>query len=148
MRPGWSRSKARRLSGAAGPWNGLISDPALIAWLGARYGDEYLWSPTQLESYAKCPWSWFSGRLLRLEKLEDPDEEMDPATRGTILHETLQLFYDTARQRVGGPVFLRADRPCVGSAAAQDSACRDPCRCGRPPVARLTSRFDHTASRS
>lgn len=116
--------EGERARGVVGPWNGLITDPALIAWLGEHHGDEYTWSPTQLESYAKCPWAWFSGRLLRLEKLEDPDDDMDPATRGTIMHEALQRFYDRARKHVGRPVFLRAGdlawaRPMLETALAE-----------------------------
>ncbi len=79
----------------------------MLSWLAREFGDERLWSPTQLESYAKCPWAYFSSRLLRLEKLEDPEEEMDPATRGSVLHAALRRFYDRARERAGGPVYLR-----------------------------------------
>ncbi|HYC30654.1 MAG TPA: PD-(D/E)XK nuclease family protein, partial [Gemmatimonadales bacterium] len=65
--------------------------------------------PTQLESYAKCPWAYFSGRLLRLDRLEDPDEEMDAATRGALLHDALSRFFGHAATRVGSPVLLRAE---------------------------------------
>jgi len=96
-----------RETGALNPYNGLIEEPALVAWLAERYGDEYVWSPTQLESYAKCPWAFFSARALRLESLEDPDQDMDAATRGTIWHDALRRFFEAAGRRVGGPVFLR-----------------------------------------
>ncbi len=33
---------------------------------------------------------------------------MDPATRGSLLHDALARFFARARERVGGPVFLRA----------------------------------------
>ncbi len=90
------------------PYKGQIEDPALLAWLGQELGEGRLWSPTQLEAYAKCPWAFLSGRLLRLRRSEEPDEEMDAATRGTILHDALHRFYDGAMERIGGPVFLRA----------------------------------------
>jgi RecB family exonuclease len=38
---------------------------------------------------------------------EDPDADMDPATRGTVFHDALKRFYDAARERVGEPVYLR-----------------------------------------
>ena len=97
-----------RQTGTLGPWSGQIENPALLQWLAARLGDDYRWSPTQLESYAKCPWAYFSGRILDLQKLEDPDEDMDRATRGALLHEVLQRFFAIARQRQSGPVVLRA----------------------------------------
>ncbi len=96
-----------RETGRLSPWNGQVADPLLRAWLEERYGDDYLWSPTQLESFAKCPWAWFSQRLLRLELLEDPDDEMDPATGGSVLHDALARFFAAAEARGGGPVFLR-----------------------------------------
>jgi hypothetical protein len=104
-----------RETGARSPYNGLVEDPGLVAALAEEFGDARLWSPTQLESYAKCPWAYFSSRLLHLEKLEDPDDDIDPAVRGRVLHDALARFYDGAVARVGGPVFLRdADRTWVG----------------------------------
>ena len=85
-----------RETGAPNPWNGLIEDPALRAELARRFGEDYIWSPTQLESYAKCPWSWFSARLLKLEKLEDPDQQIDASLRGTLWHAALERFWGAA----------------------------------------------------
>lgn len=96
-----------RRSGAPSPYNGAIEDPTLLAWLAQSFGDEKLWSPTQLESFAKCPWSYLSSRLLRLAKLGEPDEEMDAMTRGTLLHDALRRFYSGEFQRTGQPVFPR-----------------------------------------
>jgi RecB family exonuclease len=99
--------EAARAAGIAGPYDGAIRDPDLVAWLNERYDDQHVWSPTQLEQYAKCPWAWFSQRLLRLGRLEDPDEQMDPLVRGRILHDALRRFFERAAERAGGPVFLR-----------------------------------------
>lgn len=90
---GAARIESLRETGGLHPWNGQIEDPALRGVMAERFGEAYLWSPTQLESYAKCPWSWFSARLLKLEKLEDPDQEIDAAVRGTIWHRALELFW-------------------------------------------------------
>ena len=102
-----ARIELVRRAGITSPYNGQIEDPELRAWLQVEFGDERLWSPTQLETYAKCPWSYFSARLLRIEKREEPDEELDPATRGTVLHDALARFFTRAAERVGGPVLLR-----------------------------------------
>jgi len=111
----------RRETGILGPWSGGIEDPALVRWLETHRGDDYRWSPTQLESYAKCPWAYFSGRLLGLQKLEDPDEDMDRATRGALLHEALQRFFTAARERQSGPVVLRAS-DLAWATSAMDAA--------------------------
>lgn len=98
--------EASRAAGLESPHNGLVTDPALVAWLGVEFGDGRLWSPTQLESYAKCPWAYFSGRLLHVEKLEDPDEDIDPIERGNVLHDALRRFYEAARRKLKQPVLL------------------------------------------
>jgi RecB family exonuclease len=90
-------------------YNGAITHPDLLGWLAEEFGDERQWSPTQLEQFAKCPWAYLSGRLMRLDRLQDPDEEMDAAMRGNVLHDALALFYNAAAKRVAGPVFLLPD---------------------------------------
>jgi ATP-dependent helicase/nuclease subunit B len=95
-----------RATGRLSPWNGSIEDAGLRAWLAEAFGDSRLWSPTQIESYAKCPWSYFSERLLRLELHQDPDGDIDPRARGGVLHDALRRFYEAAARRAGGPVFV------------------------------------------
>jgi hypothetical protein len=102
-----ARIERERETGDLGPWNGHITDAVLRAALAERFGDDYVWSPSRIESYAKCPWAFFSARLLGIEKLEEPAEDMDPATWGIILHDALSRFYTAAAARSGGPVFLR-----------------------------------------
>jgi ATP-dependent helicase/DNAse subunit B len=92
---------------AVSPWNGSIQYESVQEWLAVELGAAKIWSPTQIEAYAKCPWAYFSARLLRLEKLVDPDLDIDPLTRGSILHDALRGFYDDARKRTGAPVHLR-----------------------------------------
>ena len=101
-----ARIERVRATGELSPWNGLVEEPDALQWLAARFGSDHVWSPTRLEAYAKCPWAFFSERLLHLAALEDPDADMDHRVRGTVLHDALRLFYDGARARTGGPVFL------------------------------------------
>ncbi len=100
--------ECERLDKIPSKYNGRIEAHDLVAWLAKEFGDERLWSPSQLEDFAKCPWAYFSKRLLRIEKLTEPDGDVDPATRGSLLHDALKLFYDGARERIRGPVFLEA----------------------------------------
>jgi PD-(D/E)XK nuclease superfamily len=93
--------------GAPSPHNGIISDTEMVAWLGVELGDDRMWSPTQIESYAKCRWAYLAGKLLKLELRTDPDEDMENTTRGTILHGALQRFYEAAVAKTGSPVYLR-----------------------------------------
>ncbi len=101
-----ARIELDRARGILGPWNGQIADPDLVARLGRQFGDDYLWSPTQLESYAKCPWAYFSSRLLGISERKDPEDEMDPRTFGSVVHDALARFFDAEYTRRGGPVLL------------------------------------------
>lgn len=98
--------EAARAAGEVTVHGGLVTDPALVAWLAEEFGDGRLWSPTQLEAYAKCPWAYFSGRVLHIEKLEDPDEDIDPIERGNVLHDALRRFYEKAKAKLKRPVLL------------------------------------------
>ncbi len=97
-----------RRSNAPSLHNGLIADPELVTWLGLELGDDRIWSPTQIESYAKCPWAYLATKLLKVELRNDPDEDMENTTRGTILHNALQRFFDGIAAQAATPVYLRA----------------------------------------
>lgn len=99
----------RRLTGTAGPYDGRIESAALQAVLAERHGEAFRWSPTSLESLAKCPHAWFAQRLLRLEVLEEPDDDIAATVRGTVLHAALAGFYDRLRAAWQRPVFLTED---------------------------------------
>ena len=98
-----------RETGELSPYNGLVEDPELLLWLEERFGDDHLWSPTRIEQFAKCPWAFYSSRLLRLEKPEDPDQDMDPIVRGSVLHDALRRFFNRLSEEANGPVFLREE---------------------------------------
>lgn len=63
-------------------------------------GKEYLkdfrekqYSITQLETYAKCPYKYFAERVLKLNPVEEPTEEIEALEMGTLLHNILFEFY-------------------------------------------------------
>ena len=99
-----------RRGGEPSPWNGVIEDAALLRWIETEFGEGKVWSPTQLEHFAKCPWSYFGERLLRVEVRQEPDDGIEPSVRGRILHRALERYFDLARrERNGAPVLLRED---------------------------------------
>ncbi|HET9984973.1 MAG TPA: PD-(D/E)XK nuclease family protein [Longimicrobiales bacterium] len=104
-----ARIERARQAGRPSRHNGVIEDPALVAELAAQFGEARVWSPSQLEELAKCPWAYFSGRLLGLERRDEPEDDLDPAVRGSMLHDALQRFFDAAGAALGGPVLLRAE---------------------------------------
>lgn len=58
-----------------------------------------VYSVSQLETYGKCPYQFFAQRLLRLNVVEDVDEEFSPLDKGSVLHDILFEFYTERRER-------------------------------------------------
>ncbi len=56
-----------------------------------------VYSVSQLETYGKCPFQFLAKRLLRLNVVEDLEEEFSPLERGSILHDILFEFYTERR---------------------------------------------------
>jgi len=88
-----------------------------IEWpemLQTLFPDDYQFSPSQLETYAACPFRFFGSRVLRLE-----ERESDPTRLhyGSLIHRILQRFYQEKREESDTPanqplVAIRAqDRP-------------------------------------
>jgi ATP-dependent helicase/DNAse subunit B len=55
-------------------------------------------SPTALESYLRCPFQFFGGRVLRLETVPPrPEDRLDFPTQGSIVHDVLAQWWAEAR---------------------------------------------------
>ncbi len=53
------------------------------------------YSATQLEKYALCPYQYFIERILNIEMIGEPTEEVEAFELGTLLHTILYEFYST-----------------------------------------------------
>ncbi|HLV34446.1 MAG TPA: PD-(D/E)XK nuclease family protein, partial [Spirillospora sp.] len=80
-------------------YSGRLHDPALIAYVAGKLGPDRVWSATQLYDYAVCGFRFFARRLLHLEALEEPEEELDAPTLGTINHAILEAAYGEIGRR-------------------------------------------------
>ena len=74
-------------------WDGNVSSAAS----GARFSDGLLnrvHSPTSLQNWAKCPFSYFLGNVLRLGDTESPEDAhaITPLDRGNLIHKILEEF--------------------------------------------------------
>ena len=85
MRRGPSTASPAPLEGV---WDGIL---------------EHHISPTTLEAYGRCPFQYFARRVLRLERLERPEEAapVQALEWGRICHEILQRFYQDAARAWG-----------------------------------------------
>jgi ATP-dependent helicase/DNAse subunit B len=67
-----------------------IRSTDLLARIAER---QTYFTPSSLESYARCPFQFFGGRTLRLESLPDtPEERLSFLAQGTIVHDVLKRW--------------------------------------------------------
>lgn len=57
--------------------------------------ENLIYSVTQLESYAKCPFKYFMERVVRATAIEEPSDEIQPLELGLLLHQILFDFYSS-----------------------------------------------------
>jgi ATP-dependent helicase/nuclease subunit B len=81
------------VAGEPGPWNGLITDPVVLDKLAERFGADRVWSASQLELYAQCPFIFFAERVLYLDELAEVEDETTPLVTGSVSHEILDRFF-------------------------------------------------------
>ncbi|GAB4520440.1 MAG: hypothetical protein OHK0046_30710 [Anaerolineae bacterium] len=79
-------------------YSGRLRDEMLRQVVARRLSPMRVWSASQLNEYAECGYRFFAGRLLKLEKLEEPEEGMDAAQRGTLNHAILERTYRHLRE--------------------------------------------------
>ncbi len=52
-------------------------------------------SASNLKDYLDCPFRFYISHILRKKPVKEPEEYMDAATQGTILHDSMQHIYDS-----------------------------------------------------
>ncbi len=92
--------------------------PSVQAWVEARLGEKQfglfdgllkvpdfqipdrLFSASEIATYATCPYRYYLGHLLRLKKIEYPEEvrQLRAMDRGTIVHEILFRLFSRLRE--------------------------------------------------
>ena len=94
----------RRYGGGFTEWDGNLSDMAGSAKFAARLR-EYALSPTRLERWAQCPFSYFLGYVLGIGAMENPEDaySITPLERGSLVHGILEKFIEEVRDEGGVP---------------------------------------------
>lgn len=81
----------RARSRSFGNYDGRLGDPAVMERIAAKFGNEYCFSPSQLESYIFCPFQFYLRYVLKFEPVDDRDEfEEDYVGRGSRVHNLLE----------------------------------------------------------
>ncbi len=80
------------------PYDGRLRHASVLAELQQQWGPEKVFSPTALEDYIACPFRFYLRHVLRLEPLEEPDEEIEVTRRGSAFHRALSRLHQQLRE--------------------------------------------------
>lgn len=67
--------------------------PAILENIRINLDNDRTYSISQFEKYASCPFRYFSEKMLRLNIIDEPKEEIEKTELGTLLHNILCEFY-------------------------------------------------------
>jgi ATP-dependent helicase/DNAse subunit B len=99
---------ARGRRDAFGCGDGLLESDAARARLARRFGSEHLWSPSQWERFALCPYQFFLADVLGRQPLGELVLETDHRRRGTLVHRVLAEFHRSLPELLGSQGNLSA----------------------------------------
>ncbi len=95
-------SLARHSRERFGAAEGMLG-PAAAELLQADFPPDRIYSATELENYAYCPYQFFLDKVLNVQPLEEVELEVDYRRRGQMAHEVLAAFHRKVNQAGGGP---------------------------------------------
>jgi RecB family exonuclease len=104
-------------------WDGNLAALAGDSWLDVSAAV----SPTALEDYGTCGFRFLCRSLLRLEAVEDPEEQdvIAASVKGSLVHKVLQRFFEE-QQHVGRPkpgeAWTEPDRERLAAIADEELA--------------------------
>lgn len=87
-------TETRRLSrNPHDEYSGQIQHPDLLEFAQEQLGKRRIWSASQVNEYATCPYRFFAHRLLKLDALKEPEEGMNALQLGSVNHAILEKTY-------------------------------------------------------
>ncbi len=116
----WMRH-CRWQPGPCDRFDGRITEPDLLEVLAERFPGRTVFSASQLNRYASCPWQFFAQYVLQLKPLPQAERLLEPVNRGLFCHDVLCRLMTLLGQQSGGPVALDLVEPDA-LAAALDQA--------------------------
>jgi len=84
----WARHRRLRAQ-EFDTYDGRIEDDSLRQLLSRRFGQEAVFSPSQLNTFSQCPWLFFATYVLGLEPLAAPRRQLQAAEVGQFCHAVL-----------------------------------------------------------
>jgi ATP-dependent helicase/DNAse subunit B len=90
-------------------FDGRINSPTLLKNLAERIPEQWIFSASELNSYAACGWGFFAKYLLRLAPLAAPSAQLAPADRGIFCHAVLWRVMTTLAKNSDGVNLAKID---------------------------------------
>ncbi len=74
-------------------YSGVLASAFSRGHAAEALGAGHVWSASQFNDYGQCGFRFFAKRLLKLEKIEEPEAGMNAAQLGTLNHKILEDTY-------------------------------------------------------
>ncbi len=88
-----------------------LADPEAIAAVAEAFGPQRPFSPSSLTQFGNCPFAFFAARVLGLQMLDDPTEDVDAMLLGGVVHRVLRRFFTDWRSYREDLSLLEEDLP-------------------------------------
>ena len=88
-----------RASDLFGPYDGVITEPNLVALLKQRIGAEFVHSASGLSTFGNCAYRFFGQRVLKLEPRGEAALDLQAIDAGKLLHDILRRFFEQHRRQ-------------------------------------------------
>jgi len=79
----WNIEKQRESSEPPNEFDGVVGIPFAY--------EKHWFSASQLTQLGQCPFKWFANKLLKLEELEEIEEELSHSLKGKLYHKVLEI---------------------------------------------------------
>ena len=99
---------AARASPNPTPYDGELSPETVATLHGTDSRSPY--SPSQLETYAKCGFKYYMDRVLDIDEPDEIGLEPDARERGGFIHDVLEHYYADRQTTPGQALDIRGDR--------------------------------------
>ncbi len=105
------RSIHARASGDGfGPWEGMLLGQQVQRRLASKFGPNCIWSASQLETYAECPYKFYLRYVLEIAEQEDLVLATDYRQQGSLAHETLKGLHESLREAMANGTLSAVDQ--------------------------------------
>lgn len=98
---------------------GQVKDLQLLKNL-QQHLDQKIFSPTQIEDFALCPFVFVSKNILKLKDSTEQDLEMNPLEKGNLLHGFLEFFFRKSSEEIFKALFSTKDRDLLKNSLAKE----------------------------